>query len=70
MSRTPKQAKQRELFVRLGQVSSARRWHIGLLSHLRSKGYPVADADSLHHLFTKELKNIEAIIRDELKRIT
>lgn len=70
VNRTDKQRKQQELFIRLGQVISARYWHQGLLNHLRSRGYPASDATVLHSLFAKEMKHIEAIIRDELKRIT
>lgn len=69
MSRTDKQRKQRELFILLGQVSSARRWHTGLLNHLRSRGYPASDATSLNSLFAKEMKHIEDIIRNEMKEL-
>lgn len=70
MKRTDKQRKQQELFIRLGQVISAQYWHKGLLNHLRSLGYHASDAIVLNSLFAKEMKHIEAIIRDELKRIT
>lgn len=67
--RTRRQRRQQELWVLLGQVTSAQHWHKGLLSHLKAQGFPVAYANQAHHMWQDAMKNLESFIRTDMELI-
>jgi hypothetical protein len=64
-----KREEQQKLWVLLGQVTSARRWHGGLLNTLHRRGLLTPHMNLAHEVFTQELHQAEIKIREQMKNL-
>lgn len=67
--RTEKQRQQTKLWVLLGQVTAAQRWHLGMMQALEYEGLSNDLLKAWHNGFVNALKDTEQDIRRKMKEI-
>lgn len=67
--KTPKQQAQAKLFILLGQVTSAQRWHTGMMYELVKRNLSSPALQFHYSEFVEELKMVEQDIRRKMQEI-